>query len=48
MLDALDLGSGQGEARGELVRVEIRAAVLVKPFERKAHQNCSRNRMSLS
>ena len=49
VLDALDLGPGHGQALGERARVFRRSAVVVKPFERYAHQpNCSRKRMSLS
>ena len=46
--DPLDLGPGHRQPLGESLGRQPGVTVLLQPLERNAHQNCSRNRTSLS
>ena len=48
LVDALDLGPCERQPLGELAQPEVRAHVVVEPFQRDSHPNCSRSRTSLS
>ncbi len=47
-VDPVDLRPGHGQAGGQGPGVEARVAEGGEPLEGDAHQNCSRNRRSLS
>ena len=47
-LNALHLGSGHGQSRGQLARIELRIAVRAQPGQRHPHLYLSRKRRSLS
>ena len=47
-VDALDLGPAHAEQLGELLDRAVPGDVLAQPADRHSHQNCSRNRRSLS
>ncbi len=48
VVDRLDLGAGHGEPLLDARGVQAGVAVLAQPWQRGAHQNCSRKRRSFS